>query len=262
MLTVGASFYREIMKEQKSKKGVIYGARAVMEAMEAGLEIDKILIKAGLDSELRQDVSDAARSAGIPLQQVPVEKIERVVRGANHQGVLAYVSLVANVDLEELLLQVKESGETPLLLALDGVTDVRNLGAIARTAECMGAHALILPQQGSARINGDAVKVSAGALNHLPVCRVAHLQDAVHILQSYGVEIAACSEKAGQTVFEADLSGSVCLVFGSEEKGISQRIMKSADHLVKIPLTGKIESLNVSVAAGMVLMEVTRQRLA
>lgn len=248
------------MSDKFANKGLIYGARAVMEAMEAGREIDKIMIKSGLDSELRQDVFNAARSAGIPLQTVPVEKIERVVRGANHQGVLAFASLVPNADLEEVLVQVQERGETPLLVALDQVTDVRNLGAIARSAECMGAHALVLPQQGSARINGDAIKVSAGALNHLPVCRVLHLQDMVNLVRSYGLKIVASSEKASEEIFDLDLTGPMCIVMGSEEKGVSARILKNADHLAKIPMAGKIGSLNVSVAAGMVLMEVTRQR--
>lgn len=248
------------MNEKFERKGLIYGARAVMEAMEAGREIDKILVKSGLDSELRQDVSNAARAAGIPLQQVPVEKIERVVRGANHQGVLAYASLIPNADLEEILVGLQEKGEKPLIVALDGVTDVRNLGAIARSAECMGAHALVLPQQGSARINGDAIKVSAGALNHLPVCRVLHLQDAVNMVRSYGLQLVACTEKGSEDIFDVDLSGPLLLVMGSEEKGISNRMLKTADHLARIPLTGNVESLNVSVAAGMALMEVTRQR--
>ena len=156
-----------------------------MEAMEAGRDIDKILVRPGLDSELRKDVVDLAAELNIPVQQVPVEKIEKMVRGATHQGVVARIALVPFVELEELLVSVQEKGEVPLLIALDQVSDVRNFGAIARTAECMGAHGIIVAPQGAAQINAEAVKISAGALHHLPVARVAHMQDMVYLVQSY-----------------------------------------------------------------------------
>jgi len=246
---------------KKPPQHIIYGARVVMEAMEAGREIDKILLRPGLDQGLRKDVYDAAQAAGVPIQQVPVEKLDRLSRRGNHQGVLAYVALVPHRNLEEVLLEIQESGATPLMIALDQVSDVRNMGAIARSAECMGAQALIIGQDGTARINADAIKVSVGALNYLPVVRVLHLQDMILLAQSYGVQVVGMSEKASDTLYETDFTKPTIIVMGSEEKGISKRLLKSVDKLVKIPMQGHIHSLNVSVAAGMALSEATRQRL-
>ncbi|MCL4153052.1 UNVERIFIED_CONTAM: hypothetical protein GTU68_033094 [Idotea baltica] len=169
--------------------------------------------------------------------------------------------MVPHHDLEEVLTQIQDSGQTPLLVALDQVSDVRNFGAIARSAECMGAQALIIGQEGAARINADAIKVSVGALNYLPVVRVLHLQDMVMLAQSFGIQVVGMSEKAADTIYEADLTQPTILVMGSEEKGISKRILNSSDKLVKIPMQGNIHSLNVSVATGMALSEALRQRL-
>jgi 23S rRNA (guanosine2251-2'-O)-methyltransferase len=248
------------MEKSNKKQGQIYGARAVIEAIRAGRTLDKILLRKGLPTELRQEVADLAQANGIPIQVVPVEKLDTLVRDGNHQGVFAFASQIGYTDLEPLLLSLQDRGETPLLLLLDEISDVRNLGAIARTAECMGAHGIVVPEQGSARINADAMKVSAGALNHLPVCRVKHLVDAVYLLQQYGVRLACLTEKASNTVFEADFTGPVALIFGSEDKGINKRLLKIADDLLRIPIVGEIESLNVSVSVGMALLEVVRQR--
>lgn len=247
--------------QQKPPKNIIYGARAVMEAMEAGREIDKILLKPGLGQELRKDVYDAATEAGIPIQTVPVEKLDRLSRRGNHQGVLAYVALISYQELESMFLNASTGSTAPLLVALDQVSDVRNFGAIARTAECMGAQGLIIPQDGAARINADAVKISAGALNHISVSRVLHLQDMVYLAKEYSIKVIAVSEKASESIYDVDLTKPTILVMGSEDKGISKRILKSADGLVKIPMQGKIGSLNVSVAAGMALAEANRQRI-
>jgi 23S rRNA (guanosine2251-2'-O)-methyltransferase len=245
---------------EKEPKNFIYGARTVMEAMEAGRQIDKILIKKGLDSELRNDVYEKARELRVPIQIVPPETLDRLARQLNHQGVIAYTAVVAYLNLEEILADLNTRGIAPLILMVDQVSDVRNFGGIARTAECMGVHAIVIPEQGSARINADAMKISAGALNYIPVCRVHHLQDTVHLLKDNGIRIAACAEKLETNLWEADLKGPLCLVFGSEEKGITPRIIRSSDVQVSIPMFGQISSLNVGVSVGVVLAEVARQR--
>ena len=245
---------------EKEPKNMIYGARTVMEAMEAGRQIDKILLKAGLDSELRNDVYDKAREMRVPVQVVPAETLDRLSRNGNHQGVVAYTAVVAYMNLEDIVVGLQARRVDPLILMIDQVSDVRNFGGIARTAECLGVHAIVIPEQGSARINADAMKVSAGALNHIPVCRVHHLQDTVHMLKDLGIRIITCAEKASTTLWEADLKGGMCLVFGSEDKGITPRIVRSADAQVGIPMFGQISSLNVGVSVGIVLAEVARQR--
>ncbi|MEM7036303.1 MAG: 23S rRNA (guanosine(2251)-2'-O)-methyltransferase RlmB [Bacteroidota bacterium] len=248
------------MPPKSRKKDFIYGARAVMEALEANRQIDKILLVKGMDSELRRDVADLAQKRGIPTQTVPSEKLNRMVPEGNHQGVLAFTALVYYLDLEDILASLDEQGTTALILMLDGVSDVRNFGAIARTAECMGVHALVIPEQGSARINADAMKISAGALHHIPVCRVRHLQDAMHLLQGYGIQTVSLTEKAEKSIFETPFTESCCLIFGAEDKGITPRLLRSSDHQASIPLSGKIASLNVGVSVGMALLEANRQR--
>ncbi|MEY3445058.1 MAG: tRNA/rRNA methyltransferase, TrmH family [Bacteroidota bacterium] len=248
-------------EEKLEGKDFIYGARTVMEAMEAGRAIDKILMKKGLDSELRNDVYDLAQKANIPIQVVPVEKLDRLARNMNHQGVVAFTVLVPYADLEQVLIGLEAKGKEPLLLMIDQVSDVRNFGGITRSAECLGVDAIVIPEQGSARISADAMKASAGALNHVPVCRVHHLQDAVYMLKDRGVRIVTCGEKAKATLWETDLKGPLCLVFGSEDKGITPRIIKSSDAQLSIPMLGQISSLNVGVSVGVVLAEVVRQRV-
>ena len=245
----------------REPKDFIYGARTVIEAIEAGKQIDKILLKKGIDSELRNDVTVLAEQNGIPMQTVPIEKLDRMARNLNHQGVIAFTSVITYADIEVVMLQLKEKGKEPCLLMLDQVNDVRNFGAIVRTAECLGVDAIVIPEQGSARINSDAMKVSAGALNHLPICRVHHLQDVVHMLKEQEIKLVSCTEKATMMAYEADLKGPVCFVFGSEEKGITPRIIRFSDMEVSIPMLGHIGSLNVGVSVGIILAESLRQRL-
>lgn len=245
----------------KEPKDFIYGARTVIEAIEANKQIDKILLKKGIDSELRNDVTVLAEQNGIPMQTVPIEKLDRMARNLNHQGVIAFTSVITYADIEEVLAKLTKSGKEPTLLMIDQVNDVRNFGAIARTAECLGVDAIVIPEQGSARINSDAMKVSAGALNHIPVCRVHHLQDVVHMLKELNIKLVSCTEKSTMMAFEADLTGPICFVFGSEEKGITPRIIRFSDMEVAIPMLGHIGSLNVGVSVGIVLAEAIRQRL-
>ena len=247
-------------RAENREKDYVYGARAVMESIEAGRRIDKVLVRKGLESDLRKDVIALAQQHKIPVQVVPPETIDRIARGGNHQGVLAFTGVIQYADLEEIIIGVRERGEAPLLVMLDQVSDVRNFAAIARSAECMGVHAIIIPEQGAARINAEAMKISAGALNYLPVCRINHLMDAINLLHSYGVAVMALDEKAQNNVFDCPLAEPICLLLGSEDQGINPRLLRSADHLAKIPMYGNISSLNVSVATGMVLLEAARQR--
>ncbi|MEM8890855.1 MAG: 23S rRNA (guanosine(2251)-2'-O)-methyltransferase RlmB [Bacteroidota bacterium] len=247
----------------KSKQQhLVYGMHPVLEAISAGKSVEKIWVKQSMSADRLYNIREAAKEKDIPVQFVPEVRLQRFVPNGNHQGVVAMLSSVSYQELEQIILQVQEKGEKPLFVMLDGVKDVRNFGAIARTAECMGAHAIIVPSQGSAAANADAVKVSAGALSYLPVCREGNLVDSLLLLQSYGIETYGCTEKASETLYTSDFREACCLIFGSEEKGMSKQILKRANHLIGIPLQGEISSLNVSVAVGMVLSEALRQRLA
>ena len=250
------------MKNEGSsaKNRLIYGLHPIQEALQAGQAIEKILLKKDAAQGRFDEIKKAAKEKGIPMQMVPEAKFRRILPDVNHQGIVAYLSPVDFHELEDIILALQAKEETPFFIMLDGISDVRNFGAIARTAECMGAQALIIPTQRAAAINGDAVKVSAGALHHLPICRSVHLPDALLMLQAYGIQSIACSEKGQTTLYEVDFTGPICLVVGSEDKGISNPILKKADQIAQIPLTGKVQSLNVSVAAGMFMAEALRQR--
>jgi 23S rRNA (guanosine2251-2'-O)-methyltransferase len=239
----------------------LYGIHAVIEAVKAGAQIEKIWTLKNTQNDRLTELKQLAQNAKIPIQSVPIEKLNGLMPAGKHQGVIALFAEIEYQPLEEVIARTIEKGEVPLLVMLDGVTDVRNVGAIARSAECMGAHALILPTSGGASINADAIKTSAGALHHLPVCREHHVLDTVHLLQAHGIDIVACNEKSRKILYDNDLSGPLCLIFGSEERGIAPAVMKAANIVVKIPTVGKIESLNVSVSVGMVLSEVLRQRI-
>lgn len=238
----------------------IFGIRAVIEAIEAGKEIDKILIKKDLQGELADELHDLIRQYGIYSQSVPVERINRITR-KNHQGVLAVLSAVSYARLDTLVPQLYEEGKTPFLVLLDGITDVRNFGAIARTCECAGADAVVIPERGSASVNSDAVKTSAGALHYLPVCRERNLVSAVKFLKNCGYKIYGASEKSEVSYTAPDYTEPTAIVMGAEDTGISPAIQRLCDTLVAIPQLGSIGSLNVSVAAGVMLYEVVRQRL-
>jgi 23S rRNA (guanosine2251-2'-O)-methyltransferase len=237
----------------------IFGTRAVIEAIKSHRNIERVLIKKGLDNELFDELFQLIRDSGISFQFVPVERINRVTR-KNHQGVLAFVSAVEFTDLETLLPGLFESGKDPFLLILDQVTDVRNFGAIVRTAECGGIDAVIIPEKGMAQIGSDAVKTSAGALHSVPVSKVKSLVTAIRFLKESGIKIVAASEKSVQLYTSASMKGPLAIVVGSEESGISPSILNMADEQVRIPLYGKIESLNVSVAAGLMIYEACRQK--
>lgn len=237
----------------------IFGIRAVIEAIEAGKEIDKIIVKKDLSSELAEELLKTAREHKVMVQKVPIEKINRITR-KNHQGVLAFLSAVTYHKLEYVVPQLYEDGKTPFVVLLDGLTDVRNFGAIARTCDCAGVDAIVIPERNSVSVGADAVKTSAGALHYIPVCREHSLTWAVKFLKDSGYKIYGASEKATQSYIAPDYTTPVAIVLGSEEKGISDEILRLCDGLVAIPEYGHINSLNVSVAAGIMIYEVVRQR--
>ena len=234
----------------------IYGIHSVLEAIDAGRTIDKIYVK-----NARSEVAQRARAAGIPLQVVPDERLNRITR-KNHQGVIAMMSAIEYVRLDSLLPSLFDEGVLPFILVLDGITDVRNFGAIARTAECCGVNAIVIPAHGSVSVGADAIMTSAGALNHIPVCREDSLSKAVKYLQESGCQIVASTEKSSQNYTTADYTTPLALVMGAEGTGISTDILRMADTRAAIPMFGNIGSLNVGVAAGVMMYEVVRQRLA
>ena len=237
----------------------IFGIRAVIEAIEAGKEIDKIIVKKDLSSELAEELLKTAREHKVMVQKVPIEKINRITR-KNHQGVLAFLSAVTYHKLEYVVPQLYEDGKTPFVVLLDGLTDVRNFGAIARTCDCAGVDAIVIPERNSVSVGADAVKTSAGALHYIPVCREHSLTWAVKFLKDSGYKIYGASEKATQSYIAPDYTTPVAIVLGSEEKGISDEILRLCDGLVAIPEYGHISSLNVLVAAGIMRYKVVRQR--
>lgn len=238
----------------------IFGIRAVMEAIEAGRDIDKILIRKDLQGELLSELIQLARANGVVMRRVPLPVIERITR-KNHQGVVATLSAVTYHSLDNLVPQLYEEGRLPFIIVLDGITDVRNFGAIARTAECVGADAIVIPRHGSVSVGGDAVKTSAGALLHIPVCRERNTLSAVRFLKDNGYRIVAVSEKSDTNYTEIPYTGPVAIIMGAEDIGISPEVLALADNGASIPMFGKIGSLNVSVAAGVIMYEVVRQRL-
>lgn len=238
----------------------IFGIRAVMEAIEAGKEIDKVFIRKDLSGELASELFDMIRARGVVTQRVPVERLNRITR-KNHQGVIAMMSAVTYHRLDHLVPQLFEEGVLPFVVVLDGITDVRNFGAIARTAECAGADAIVIPEHGSVSVGADAVKTSAGALHHLPVCREASTLSAVRYLKASGFNVVAVSEKADINYTTASYTVPTALVLGAEDTGISPEVIRRCDTFVSIPMFGHIGSLNVSVAAGVLMYEVVRQRL-
>ncbi|MDE7385665.1 MAG: 23S rRNA (guanosine(2251)-2'-O)-methyltransferase RlmB [Muribaculaceae bacterium] len=238
----------------------IYGLRAIIEAIDAGKEVDKIFIKKDLSGELASELFDRVKQVRIPVQRVPVERLNRITR-KNHQGAIAMLSAVTYHRLDHLVPQLYEEGMLPFIVVLDGITDVRNFGAIARTCECAGVDAIVIPEHGSVSVGGDAVKTSAGALHHLPVCRERSVRGAVKFLRENGYMVVAASEKADINYTQADYTGPVAIVMGAEDTGIDPEVIKQCDTFVSIPMFGKIGSLNVSVAAGVMMYEVVRQRL-
>lgn len=242
------------------KDDFIFGLRPVMEAIEAGKTIDKIFIQNGLQGDIVAELKKQLSKAGIRPNYVPVEKLNRITR-KNHQGVVAFTTDIAFYKIEDLVPQLFEEGKTPFLLVLDRLTDVRNFGAICRTAECVGVDAIIIPDKGAAPINSDAIKTSAGAIYNVKICKEKNLAHTVDYLQQSGVLVFASTEKAQKTVYETDFREPCAIVMGNEETGISKEVLHHSDEKIKLPIEGKTQSLNVSVACGAVLYEVLRQRI-
>lgn len=239
---------------------MIYGTRAVIEAIRAGKQIEKILMQTGLNNDLVRELTSVAREHDLPITHVPQEKLNRLVASKNHQGVVCMLSAIRYSQVNDLVDFAYAQGREPFFIILDRITDVRNFGAIARTAECAGVEGIIIGDKGNAPITSDAMKTSAGALNHLPVCREKDLKKTIKFLQENGMMVVACTEKADKEIYEVEFNQPVALLMGSEEDGISETLLREADVLVKIPLKGKIESLNVSVAVGVAVYEVVRQK--
>lgn len=242
-----------------SKKPYLYGIRAILEALEHGESIEKIWIDKAAKGGHMNELVHVARNAQVPVQYVPSAALKQYAN-KNHQGVIALGSPVTYVEYAEIITRLFEEGKTPLIMALDGVTDIRNFGAISRTALCMGVHLIVIPARGSATINEDAIKTSAGALFQIPVSRVNHLTDCLEYLKDSGLTIVACSEKGTASCASSDLKKPLVLVMGGEEKGLSPSTLEIADEHVKIPMNPALDSLNVSVAGGMMLYEIARQR--
>lgn len=239
---------------------MLFGIRAILEAILAGKEIDKLFVQKGLQNPLIRELTGTARKYNVAINHVPVEKLNRITR-KNHQGAIAYVSSISFQSLENIIDQTFTAGKDPFILILDRVTDVRNFGAISRTAECCGVDALVVPTRGSAAINADAMKTSAGALNYLPVCRSHNLKETIDYLKSSGIRVVACTEKTDKVLYDQPMQGPLAIIVGSEENGISPEYLKLSDMKVKIPMYGKIDSLNVSVSVAIILYEVIRVRL-
>lgn len=239
---------------------MIFGVRAVTEAVKAGKEVDKILMRRDLQTDLSHELFNIVKDTHIPIQRVPQEKLDRLTR-KNHQGVIAFISAVTYQRLEDIVPFLYEAGKTPLIVLLDGVTDVRNFGAIARSCECAGADAIVIPSHNSVSVNADAVKTSAGALLTLPVCKETSITEAIRFLKNCGYKVVAATEKSEINYTATDYTNPVALVLGSEDRGISTDNLRICDEMVKIPVLGTIGSLNVSAAAAVLMYEVVRQRV-
>ncbi len=247
------------MEENKSQ--YIFGIRPVIEAVRSGRRVDRVMVRKGLEGPLVDELTGQLTYRRIPLQWVPIEKLDRLCRGANHQGVVAQIAEVEYTDLETFVENALKRGPDPLVMLLDGVTDVRNFGAIARSLECAGGSGLIVQSKGGAAANADAVKASAGALLRIDVCRSQNLKLAALYLRQSGFRLVAATEKVEMRMYETDLTGPLAIIVGSEGGGISPAMLKMADERVSIPMAGKIASLNVSAAAAVILYEAVRQRL-
>ncbi len=241
------------------RENLIFGIKPVIEAINAGKEIDKLYIQKDISGAGITELRNAVKKSKIPFVHVPIQKLNKLTN-QNHQGVVGFISPIELTDIETLVPTLFDEGKTPFVLVLDRITDVRNFGAIARTAECAGVDAIVLPKRESAQINGDAIKTSAGALNRIPVCKVDNITDTIMFLQASGLQVIACTEKTDEKIYDIDYSSPTAIVMGNEEKGISNQILKIADKKAMIPMLGEISSLNVSVACGIILYEAVKQR--
>jgi len=245
--------------KQRPEKDMIFGIRAVIEAIQAGKEIDKILMRRDMTSELSRELFAALNGIQVPVQYVPLEKLNKLTV-KNHQGAIAFISPVAYQRIEDIIPGIYEQGKMPFIVVLDGITDVRNFGAIARTCECAGVDAIVIPTKGGASISADAIKTSAGALLSIPVCREENLGNALKFLVTSGIKLVAASEKATKNYTQAILSEPIAFIMGAEDEGVSPDHLRLCDEMVSIPMSGSIASLNVSVATGVLLYEAVRQR--
>ncbi|MCR4828519.1 MAG: 23S rRNA (guanosine(2251)-2'-O)-methyltransferase RlmB [Bacteroidales bacterium] len=246
-------------KAPRSKQQLVCGLRPVMEAIDSDQQIDKILIQSGLDGSLMQELRAKIRDKGLPFQYVPAEKLDRMT-DSNHQGVVATISPIRFHDFMELLNRLLEQEKVPFVVLLDHLTDVRNVGAIVRTAECAGVDAVVVPDHGSAQISEDAIKSSSGALLRVPICRESNMKTVVNYARQSGLQVVAASEKGATDYVEVDFTVPTLLVMGSEDTGISPELLKMTDCRAKLPMRGEVQSLNVSVAAGIFFYEMLRQR--
>jgi len=237
----------------------IFGIRAIIEAINSGKTIDKVFLQKGLKGELFSELDSLIRRSQINCSYVPIEKLNRLTK-KNHQGAVAQISPIEFYDLENLVLNIIESGKTPLFLLLDQISDVRNFGAIIRTAECTGVNGIVIQKKGGAPVNGDTIKTSAGAVFKMPICKVDHIKDAVFFMQSSGIKVIAATEKTNNTLYDISFKEPCAIIMGSEDRGINPSTLKVVDEKAKLPLLGDIESLNVSVACGAFLYEAVRQR--
>ena len=241
------------------KEQQIFGIRAIIEAIQAGQDIDKVFIQSDTQGDLMKDLMNVMKRKSINFSYVPVEKLNRLTSN-NHQGAVATIAPISFFDLETLIEKVIDSGKKPLFLLLDQLSDARNFGAIIRTAECSGVDGIIIQKQGSAPVNGDTVKTSAGAVFNVPICKVEHIKDAIFLLQASGIKTVAATEKTDKTLYDTDLSEGIAIIMGSEDRGINPSVLKIVDEKAKLPILGTIGSLNVSVACGAFLYETVRQR--
>ncbi|MFY7811308.1 MAG: 23S rRNA (guanosine(2251)-2'-O)-methyltransferase RlmB [Flavobacterium sp.] len=241
-------------------ENLIYGSRAIIEAVNAEKTIDKVFVQKEGQGELHRELLKTLKKANINFQYVPVEKLNRLTT-QNHQGVVATISPIGFISIEDLIEQSFAKKENPLFLILDEISDARNFGAIIRTAECTGVDGIIIPMHGAAPVNGDTIKTSAGAVFNIPICKISHIKDAIFHLQSADIQIIAATEKTDDLIFNLDLKLPTALIMGSEDKGINPSVLKIVNQKAKLPMYGKIGSLNVSVACGAFLYEIVRQRI-
>jgi len=245
------------MKKEVSK---IFGIRTIIEAINSGKTISKIYLQKDLQGHLFSELHVLIKKNNIAVSHVPIEKLNRLSKNSNHQGVAAQISPIDFTDLDTLITATLEKATTPLFLLLDQITDVRNFGAIIRTAECTGVHGIVIQKQGNAPISADTIKTSAGAAFKIPICKVDHLKDAIFQLQAVNIQTVAATEKTNNLIYSIDLTVPTAIIMGSEDRGINPSILKMVNHKAKLPIVGEIESLNVSVACGVFLYETTRQR--
>ena len=246
-------------KKREDTENVVIGIRPVIEAIKADKEIDRVFIQNGLKSEQFRELMTLLKSLNIPYKYVPIVKLNRITR-KNHQGIIAYVSPVDFSSIDELIPSIYERGEEPFILILDRITDVRNFGAILRTAESVGINGVLIPSQGAALLNSGTIKSSAGAIFNVTICRTDNLKLTIDFLKNSGLKIVSATEKGAELYYKSDLRGPIAIIMGSEDSGVSQEYLKRSDEKLMIPMVGKTESLNVSVAAGIILFEALRQR--